>query len=105
MKADLDQGRELWLAERSKFISGSEAYELLNIPNYGRGCARALGYRKSGVEPDYPVDDLDANLAERGNELEGVVASKYERETGRKVRKPPMAESGFPKARKHPSVP
>ena len=100
-----EQGRELWLHGRKNFVGGSQAFELLNIPHYGKGCARALGYDKSNTPPDYPLEDLDANLAERGTELEEVVAAKYERETGRKLRNPPRDEHGFPKVRRHPSIP
>lgn len=96
--------RAAWLAERNTFIGGSEIYELLNIPQYGKGCARALAYRKTGLEPDYPTE-LPEDLFERGNELEPIVAAKYERETGRKVRRTASDEAGYAVTRRHPDHP
>lgn len=87
-----------WLAERRKFIGGSEIYKLLNEKQYGKGCVRALGYEKTNTEPDYP-EQLDDALLKRGHILEPVAAAMYEEETGRKLRRPPMDEHGFPKAR------
>jgi predicted phage-related endonuclease len=90
--------RDLWLAERRKFIGGSEVFELLNEKQYGKGCARALGFRKLNQEPDFP-EMVDDALLERGNILEPVAAAMYEQETGRKLRRPPMDENGLPKIR------
>lgn len=96
-----EQAKEQWLEGRRKFIGGSEAYQLLNEEQYGKGCSRALAYDKLGIEPD--VDDTpDAELEalfRRGNLLEPVIAQAYKEETGRDVVNPPRDENGFPKAR------
>lgn len=97
--------RAQWEKSRRKYIGGSEVYELLNEPQYGKGCATALAFRKLGVEPDFPDEGADDALLERGNILEPLVAMLYEQETGRKVRRPPMDENGMPIPRIHPVYP
>lgn len=89
-----------WRDERRTFVGGSEIYELLSIPQYGKGCVKALAYKKLGVPPDFP-DEGDPDLFERGHELEPLAAQKYERETGRKVRSNPVDKFGLPKVRRH----
>jgi predicted phage-related endonuclease len=101
-----EDGREHWEQERRTYIGGSEVYELLERPQYGRGCKRALSYRKLGCEPDVPVnDEEDLALFQRGNLLEPVVATLYQQQTGRKLRKAEMDEHGFPVPRRHPDYP
>jgi predicted phage-related endonuclease len=87
--------RERWLARKRKFVGGSEVFELLNEPQYGKGCVRALAYRKLNIEPDFP-EMVDEEILERGNILEPVAAAMYEERTGRKLRRPPMDEDGMP---------
>lgn len=71
------------------YLGGSDAYQLLNIPQYGKGCRRALAYEKLGVPRDYADDDPeDKAILERGKWLEPVIAEMYEQQTGRKVRLP-----------------
>jgi predicted phage-related endonuclease len=101
---ETDSPRQRWLAERRSFIGGSEAHELLNQPQYGKGCVRALAYRKLNTPPDYP-EQLDEALLERGNILEPVVAAMYEEETGRKLRRGPLDADGQPKVERHPEYP
>lgn len=95
------EAQEQWLEGRKKFIGGSEAYQLLNEEQYGRGCSRALAYEKLGFEPDFddtPDADTQA-LFKRGNVLEPVVAALYKEETGRDVVNPPKDANGLAKAR------
>lgn len=103
-KLTQEQAWDNWLAQRNTFIGGSEVYELFNIPQYGKGCARSLGYRKLGIEPDYP-ERMNKKLLRRGQMLEPIVAALYEEETGRKVRRPSMDEFGLPKVQRHPQFP
>lgn len=93
-----------WLAGRRLFVGGSEAHMLLNEPQYGKGCVRALAYQKLGVEPDYP-EVLDDALMTRGKVLEPLVASMYENETKRKLRCDSFDANGMPKVRLHPKHP
>ena len=90
-----------WQLERRSYIGSSEVFELLNAPQYGRGCATALGYRKLNAAPDFPIEEDDA-LLRRGNILEPIAASIYEDLTMRKVRRPPMDASGHAVTRRHP---
>lgn len=76
--------RHRWIEERRAFIGGSEAYQLLNQAQYGKGCARQLAYDKLNVEPDFPVE-IDEDLMRRGQLLEPIVAAQYKEETGRDV--------------------
>jgi predicted phage-related endonuclease len=96
--------KQQWLEERQSFIGGSEVFELLNEKQYGRGCQRALAYRKLGVPPDYP-EQVDDALLERGNLLEPLVAAMYEAETGRRLRRGPLNEYGLPKPQIHKEFP
>lgn len=101
LAVDPQEAREQWREGRKKFIGGSEAYQLLNEEQYGRGCARALAYDKLGVEPDFddtPDAELEA-LFRRGNVLEPVVAALYKEETGRDIINSPKDEYGMPRAR------
>lgn len=85
--------------DRSTCIGSSEVYELLNYAQYGKGCARALAYRKLGAEPDFQIEEDDA-LFKRGHILEPIAASIYEELTGRKVRRPRGVDFSAP-ARRH----
>lgn len=93
---------DAWRKQRRTYLGSSEVYELLNLPQYGKGCVRALAYGKLGVEPDYPVEVDDA-LLERGDIMEPIAAGIYEQLTGRKVRRPPMDRDGrHAMVRRHP---
>jgi hypothetical protein len=74
-------------ATRHTFIGGSEAHELLNEPGYsGRGCARALQYRKLQTPPDVPSRTISKELQalyDRGHKLEEIAARDYMDQTGR----------------------
>jgi len=76
--------RHRWVEERRQFLGGSEAYQLLNQPQYGKGCSRQLAYDKMNIEPDFPVE-IDEDLMRRGHLLEPIVAAQYKEETGRDV--------------------
>ena len=93
-----------WLEERRTYIGSSEVFELLNYPQYAKGCARALGYAKLGVTPDFQVEENDA-LLRRGNILEPIAATIYEELMGRKVRRPAMDGHGHAEVRRHPIFP
>lgn len=101
-----EQAYEAWLSERRTYIGGSDLYHLFNIPQYGKGCARWLGYVKSGVKPTHedPTPDDEA-LLRRGKMLEPFVADLYEEQTGRKVRRPAMDKFGFGRPVRHPDLP
>lgn len=70
-----------------KFVGGSEVFELLSTPQYGRGCARALGYRKLRVPEDFPerITSSRRALFARGHRFENVAAEMYMELTGRKL--------------------
>jgi predicted phage-related endonuclease len=76
---------------RHTFVGGSEAFELLNEKQYGRGCARALAYRKLRTPED--VQHLGADekavalgaILNRGHRLEDLAAQLYMEQTGRSV--------------------
>jgi predicted phage-related endonuclease len=91
-----------WLDSRRYFIGGSEAFELLNQAQYGKGCRTTLAFRKLGVEPDFPEMREDDAILRRGRILEPLVGMLYEEQTGRRVRRPPMDEGGMPKTKRHP---
>jgi predicted phage-related endonuclease len=76
--------RARWLEERRTFIGGSEAFQLLNQEQYGKGCSCQLAFEKLNVEPDFPLE-IDEDLMKRGTILEPIVAQQYMEETGRKV--------------------
>lgn len=95
------EAKEQWFEGRKKFVGGSEAYQLLNEEQYGKGCSRALAYDKLSVEPDFdntPDAELEA-LFKRGNILEPIVAALYREETGRDIVNPPKDANGMAKAR------
>jgi len=77
--------------ERLSYIGGSEAYELLNERQYGRGCARALAYRKLETPEDVPTASARDRaismraLYKRGHILEDVAAQLYMQDTGRSL--------------------
>ena len=85
---------------QGRTIGGSEVYELLERPQYGRGCRRALAYRKLGIEPDFPVE-VDDELLNRGTRLEPIAARIYEELTARTLRQvqPNRLHKTYPWAR------
>jgi predicted phage-related endonuclease len=76
-------------AIRHTFIGGSEAFELLYQKQYGRGCARALAYRKLQYREDVPSASQTERALEkrailnRGHYLEDLAARLYMDNTGR----------------------
>lgn len=91
-----------WEANRRDFIGGSEAFELLNQSQYGKGCSRALAYRKLGAIPDYPDPAReDDALYRRGKLLEPIAGELYMEATGRALRRPPRDMFDFPIPRLH----
>lgn len=95
-----------WEANRLSFIGGSEAFELLNRPQYGKGCARALAYRKLGAVPDYPdPPQEDDALLRRGKLLEPIAGELYMEQTGRALRRPPRDIFDLPIPRLHKDFP
>jgi predicted phage-related endonuclease len=99
--ASYEEALAAWLDSRRDYIGGSEAFELLERAQYGRGCKRALGYRKLGAEPDVKPTEEDEALWRRGQIMEPILASEYTRLTGRKLRRLPMDDWGFPRVRLH----
>jgi hypothetical protein len=96
------------LTDRHLFIGGSEAFELLNERQYGKGCVRALAYRKSQIKPDFPERVPLAERDEamrgrgvllRGKEMENLAARFYMEDTGRNLIRTPG------KVRRHPEYP
>jgi predicted phage-related endonuclease len=83
-------GSPEWNAERAKGIGGSECASMFNA---GYGCERRLIMEKRGVPADYQRPKREEDILERGTELEDVVAAKFERETGLKVRRQPSRVS------------
>lgn len=83
-------GSPAWHADRAKGIGGSEAASLFNI---GWGCERRLIMEKRGIEADYMRGPREEAVLERGNEMEDIVADKFERVTGLKVRRQPARVS------------
>lgn len=73
--------RAAFLHERLSGLGGSDIASLFNIAPYG--CARKLGYDKTEVPPDYPVDEKP--IMRRGNKLEPIIAEEYAEITGRTV--------------------
>ncbi len=69
--------------DRTQGIGGSDIHHLFNLEPYG--CRRALWYEKRGVKPDYPF--LGNYHTLRGQEMEDLIAQKYQAVTGRKVRR------------------
>jgi predicted phage-related endonuclease len=72
--------RTEFLEERKTGIGGSDAASLFGI---GYGCQRRLWYDKSGVAPDYPLEE--STLMELGALLEPFFVEQYEQKTGRQV--------------------
>lgn len=79
-----------WLAERKKGIGGSDAGAVFG-EKYG--CPRALFLDKTGVEPDYEHSEATLDIFERGHALEPIIADRFARETGWKVRRMPARVS------------
>jgi predicted phage-related endonuclease len=76
---------------RHTFIGGSEAFELLYQSHYGRGCARALAYRKLQTPEDVPTATAKERaigmrgILHRGHLLEDLAARLYMNATGRSL--------------------
>lgn len=95
--AKVENGSPAWHAERALGIGGSESASLFNA---GWGCERRLVMEKRGQQPDYQRTKREEEILERGNELEDIVADKFVRETGLKVRRQPSQVSKtYPHAR------
>jgi putative phage-type endonuclease len=86
--------RQAWLEERRQGIGGSDMSDLFQIEPYG--CQRRLWYDKRDQAPDFERETTGA--MERGTELEDIIADKYCREIGRKVRRAnkPFVSSAWP---------
>ena len=77
------------VVDRKNYIGGSEAHALLNESLYGSGCARELGYDKSGTPED--VSRADAKklalstkeIMEAGHDLEDIAVERHMRTTAR----------------------
>lgn len=76
---------------RHTFIGGSEAFELLGEKQYGRGCPRALAYRKLQTPEDVPTGSARERalsmraILHRGHLLEDLAARLFTESTGRAV--------------------
>jgi predicted phage-related endonuclease len=86
----VETGSPAWHAERALGIGGSESASLFNV---GYGCERRLLMEKRGIEPDYHRTPREEAVLERGTELEDIIADKFARETGLKVRRQPSRVS------------
>jgi predicted phage-related endonuclease len=77
--------------QRHTFIGASEAFELLNERQYGRGCSRALAYRKLQTPEDVPSASAKEramsmrSVLQRGHLLEDLAARLYMATTGRSL--------------------
>jgi hypothetical protein len=81
-------------------IGSSEAGDLLNVEEFGRGCVRALAYKKLGTPEDFPDRQRDMGPLVRGQRLEPIAADIYEELTGRKtIRTKTHIHKDFPWAR------
>ena len=76
--------------QRSTFIGASEGFETTNTLHYGRGCERALYYRKTQTPPDIPSGIgrkeqamSQKGILRRGHILEGIYAQLIMEKTGR----------------------
>jgi predicted phage-related endonuclease len=76
---------------RCDYIGGSEAFELLSEKQYGKGCARALAYRKLQTPEDVPTASARDRavsmraIMNRGHLMEDLAARLYMDATGRAV--------------------
>jgi hypothetical protein len=81
-------------------IGGSEVYELLNEPTYGKGCRRALAYKKLDYKPDFDLGASVRPLLDRGLRLEQVAADMAAEQRGWKlIRNKTKTHKQFPWAR------
>lgn len=81
--------RETWLAERRRGIGSSDVAAL--FPEESKyGCTRRLVFDKRGIPPDFDRTDGEKGVLEKGNELEPLIAEKFSREYGFKIRHQPM---------------
>lgn len=81
--------REKQLAERRKGVGSSDVAAL--FPEDSKyGCTRELVFDKRGVKPDFERTEGEQAVLEKGNELEPVIAEKFSRDYGFKVRRQPV---------------
>lgn len=81
-KIKLPETREAWLKQRKKGIGGSDAGIILGVNKYKS--AYTLWAEKSGlVDPE----DAQTEATWLGNQLEEIVAKRFEEETGKKVQR------------------
>lgn len=80
--------REQWLEARRKFIGGSDAASLFSEESK-YGCERRLILDKRGTPPDYERGESEKLILERGTEMEEMIADRFSREFGFKVRRTP----------------
>lgn len=76
--------REQFLANRRRFIGGSDAASMFNAGPYA--CHRALVWDKQGKQGIPPTPE-EQRLFDRGNHLEPVVADLFVQDTGLRVRR------------------
>lgn len=81
-KIKLPETREAWLKQRKTGIGGSDAGIILGVNKYKS--AYTLWAEKSGlVDPE----DVQTEATWLGNQLEEIVAKRFEEETGKKVQR------------------
>ena len=71
------------LGDRTKYIGASDTGSIFNVSPYG--CAKRLWYEKKGVLPDYAITRNP--FFERGNDMEDLVAQKFQKKTGIKAQR------------------
>ena len=77
-----EQLHEEWLAARREGVGGSDVGHMFSLEPYG--CQRYLWYDKRHTEPDYPRKE--GGVLERGLVLEAVIAERFAKDYGLKVR-------------------
>jgi predicted phage-related endonuclease len=75
---------QAWHEQRALGIGGSECAALFNE---GYGCHKRLIMEKRGIVSDYQRPAREEAILERGNELEDIIADKFARESGLKIRR------------------
>lgn len=76
--------RTQWLEGRKQYIGGSECASMFNE---GYGCTRRLVYEKRSIPIDYPRTPAEMQTLRRGQDLEEMVAFKFQEETGLRIRR------------------
>ena len=77
-----EQIHEEWLAARREGVGGSDVGHMFSLEPYG--CQRYLWYDKRNTDPDYPRKE--GGVLERGLVLEAVIAERFAKDYGVKVR-------------------